>query len=181
MGSPGARCRQGSARVGLKSRGREGSGHRARLQSCRSRHGGFARGVRGHCQPSGVPRNRLAVWPHHRGLAARARDGRAARCTVDACLELSRRARVRSTRLDLSFPTMYGSGGRIATHFLRISSSTTQVPICVIKTAVAELRQILLGRLKNEGLDPQFPNPRVDFARTGNHQLQLYAHSRHSS
>ena len=146
VGSPGARCRQGSARVGLKSRGREGSEHRARLQSCRSGHGGFARGARGHCQPSGVPRKRLAV----RAASARTRTRpalrRARRCTVAACLELSRRARVRSTRLDPSFPTMYGSGVRIATHFLRISSSTTQVPICVIKIAGAEFRQILLYR-----------------------------------
>ena len=76
VGSPGARCRQGSARVGLKSRGREGSGHRARLQSCRSRHGGFARGARGHYQPSGVPRKRLAV----RAASARTRTRPALGC-----------------------------------------------------------------------------------------------------
>ena len=72
-----------------------------------------------------------------RGTAAGARAATEAQWLMHRA-----RARVRSTRLDPSFPTMYGSGGRIATHFLRISSSATQVPNCVIKTAAAELRQI---------------------------------------
>ena len=90
----------------------------------------------------GVPRKRLARGVTQRGgagLCARRRSTSTFQPWPYSCPAVQLYS---CTVLDLVRWVVGAS--RIATHFLRISRSTTQVPNCVIKTAVAELRRILL-------------------------------------